>query len=77
MVKNNKNFVKKTFFITKISKTFDFFSQKSKRKNFHIFLGAFIWNHPDTNWRPVHFRYLMPEFETYLATTCKSKNVSL
>ena len=45
MFKNNKKFVKKTFFITKILKTFDFCSQKSK-KNCHIFLGAFIWNHP-------------------------------
>ena len=30
--------------ITKISKTFDFFGQK--KKNCHVFLGAFIWNHP-------------------------------
>ena len=32
MVKNNKNFVKKNVFITKISKTLDFFSQKSFKK---------------------------------------------
>ena len=46
MVKNNQIFVKENVFITKISKTFKFFSQKSFLKNFHIFLGAFIWNHP-------------------------------
>ena len=45
MVKNNQNLVLKNVFITKISKTFDFFGQKSKKKN-HVFLGAFIWNHP-------------------------------
>ena len=33
-----KKIFKQTFFITKISKTFDFFG--------HVFLGAFIWNHP-------------------------------
>ena len=32
MVKNNQNFVLKIVFITKISKTFDFFGQKSKKK---------------------------------------------
>ena len=31
--------------LTKISKTFDFFDQKSKKNN-HVFLGALIWNHP-------------------------------
>ena len=32
---------KKNVFITKISKTFDFFFVKN-----HVFLSAFIWNHP-------------------------------
>ena len=43
MVKNTQ---KKHDFTTKISKTFDFFGQKSKKNNRHVFLGAFIWNHP-------------------------------
>ena len=49
MVKNNQNFVLKNIFITKISKTFDFFGQKSKKKKLSFFLGAFIWNHPMVN----------------------------
>ena len=35
----------KNIFITELSKTFDFFGQKTKKK-FHVFLGDFIWNHP-------------------------------
>ena len=38
VVKNNHFFVKKNVFITKISKTFDFFSQKSKTKIVIFFL---------------------------------------
>ena len=37
---------KKKVFINKISKTFDIFGQQSQKKKNHIFLGAFIWNHP-------------------------------
>ena len=33
------------FFFTKISKGFDFFGQNPKKEN-HVFLGAFILNHP-------------------------------
>ena len=53
MVKNNNLKKKKTFFINKISKTLYFFSQKSiKKKKCHIFLGAFIWNHPKGSFIP-------------------------
>ena len=45
MVKNNQNLVFKNVIITKISKTFDFYGQKSQNKNFHVFVGAFIWNY--------------------------------
>ena len=52
MVKNNQHFVRKTFLYTQILKTFAFFGQKLKKKNchdFHVFLGAFTWNHPIIN----------------------------
>ena len=48
MVKNHQNLVFINIFITKISKTFDFFS-KNQKKSCHVFLGAFIWNHPTSS----------------------------
>ena len=47
VVKITKILFKKCF-STKISKTFDFFGQKSPKKSCHVYLGAFIWNHPDS-----------------------------
>ena len=45
--KINQNLIKDTFLLLKYHKTFDFLSLKSKNK-FHVFLGAFMWNHPFT-----------------------------
>ena len=47
MVKNNKKFVKKTFLSLKYQKLLTFLV-KNQKKNCHVFLGAFIWNHPAT-----------------------------
>ena len=45
MVKNQQKKFKKVIFVTKIPNTFDFYIQKPK-KNRHVFLGLFTWNHP-------------------------------
>ena len=45
--KNNQKTLKKYVFVTKISNTFDFLGQESKKKKVcKIFLGPFTWNHP-------------------------------
>ena len=36
------------FLLLKYQKTFDLFGQKSKKKSCHVFVCAFIWNHPYT-----------------------------
>ena len=46
VVKNNQNFVKKRFLLLKYPKLLTFIGQKIQQKNCHVFLGAFIWNHP-------------------------------
>ena len=46
MVKNNQKSGKNLFLLLKISKTFDFFGKKSKKKKCQFLLGAFIWNQP-------------------------------
>ena len=48
MIKNNHQLVLKNVFVTKISITFEFLV-KNPKKNCHVFLGAFIWNHPITS----------------------------
>ena len=49
MGKKNQNVVFKNVFITKISKTLDFFWSKIQKENRLVFLGAFTWNHPFRN----------------------------
>ena len=43
---NSAKDVKKCTFVTKITNTFDFSSQTSKKKISRFFLGLFTWNHP-------------------------------
>ena len=42
---NSPKNIKKGIFVAKITNTFDFSSQNSK-KNGLVFLGLFTWNHP-------------------------------
>ena len=54
VVKITKILFQKTFFITTISKTFDFLGQKSKKK-LSCFSRIFIWNHPPMTYSLSHF----------------------
>ena len=63
-IKNNQNFG--NFLLKYKKKTFNYFAQKSKTKNHHVFLGAFTCNHPKTPAWFLEGQYMKYKGHTYV-----------